>query len=185
MSGQIIDDCIQKMESTISVLHREIVGVRTGRASAALAEGIKVDYYGTPTPIKQMATIATPEPRTITIQPWDASQLKAIEKAVFNSDLGITPANDGKIIRLAIPLLTEERRKELTRLVKKMGEENKIAVRNVRREAMERIKKCLKNKEISEDDERKVEEKIQKITDDFIERIDSTIANKEKEIMEI
>jgi len=181
---KIKEECRHKMEASLSVLHKETVGIRTGRASTALLESVKVDYYGSPTPISQMATIAAPEPQMITIQPWDISQIPIIEKAVMASDIGITPVNDGKMIRLVIPPMTEERRKELAKLVKKMGEENKVAMRNVRREGMERVKKLLKEKELSEDEEKKLEKEIQGITDEYIGKIDAVITAKEKEIME-
>ncbi len=181
---KVKEECRHKMESSLSVLQSEVAGIRTGRASTALLESVKVDYYGSPTPVSQMATIAAPEPQMITIQPWDISQIAAIEKAVMASDIGITPANDGKIIRLAVPPMTEERRKDMAKLVKKMGEENKVAIRNVRREGMERIKKLLKEKELSEDEEKKLEKEIQGITDEYVGKIDAAITAKEKEILE-
>ncbi len=184
MPGQVAEECRQKMDSTISVLQKEVAGIRTGRASTSLLEAVKVDYYGTPTPVTQVATVGTTDARTITIAPWDASQMEVIEKAIIDSDLGITPANDGKVIRLALPPMTEERRKELAKLVKKIGEDSKIAIRNVRRDGNEKVKKQLKNKEISEDEEKGFEGQIQKITDDHIAKVDSVVGNKEKEIME-
>ncbi|MFQ5432023.1 MAG: ribosome recycling factor [Nitrospinota bacterium] len=184
MPEKIEAECAHKMETTLGVLKRELAGIRTGRASAAILDSIKVDYYGTPTPISQVATVATPESRLITIQPWDANMIPVVEKAIQTSDIGITPANDGKLIRLAMPPLSEERRKEVAKLVKKMGEDNKIAIRNIRREGMEHSKKRLKDKEMSEDDEHKLESRIQKMTDDFIAQVDSVVAGKEKEIME-
>ena len=172
------------MDTTLGVLKRELAGIRTGRASAAILDSIKVDYYGTPTPVSQVATIAIPESRLITIQPWDASLIPVVEKAIMTSDIGITPANDGKMIRLNMPPLSEERRKEIVKMVKKMGEDNKIAIRNIRREAMEHSKKRLKDKEMSEDNEHDMESRIQKLTDDSIAQIGSIVAGKEKEIME-
>lgn len=184
MPDKIEQECLHKMETTLGVLKREVAGIRTGRASAAILDSIKVDYYGTLTPISQVATIAVPESRLITIQPWDAKMMPVIEKAIQSSDIGITPANDGKVIRLMLPPLSEERRKEIAKMVKKMGEDSKVAMRNVRREAMEHSKKRLKSKEMSEDDEHKLESRIQKITDGFITTIASVIAAKEKEILE-
>ncbi|MBI3793317.1 MAG: ribosome recycling factor [Nitrospinae bacterium] len=184
MTAKIEQECKQKMETTIALLQREVGGIRTGRASAGLLDSITADYYGTMTPIKQMATVSTPEPRTIVIQPWDISAMPAIEKAIKASDLGITPQNDGKVIRLNLPPLTEERRKEMVKMVRKIGEENKVALRNVRRESMDGVKKSLKNKEISEDDEKKTEARIQKLTDEYTAKVDAIVAHKEKEIME-
>lgn len=184
MPDKIEAECLHKMETTLGVLKREVSGIRTGRASAAILDRIKVDYYGTPTPVNQVATVATPESRLITIQPWDAKMIPVVEKAIQSSEIGITPANDGKVIRLAMPPLSEERRKEIVKMVKKMGEENKIAIRNIRREAMEHSKKRLKNKEMSEDDEHKLENSIQKITDEYVAKVGSVIITKEKEIME-
>ena len=184
MGKTITDESARRMETTVADLQRELAGIRTGRASAGLLEHVTVDYYGTPTPITQMATIATPEARLITVQPWDMSQLSVIEKAIQNSNLGITPANDGKVIRLVMPPMTEERRKELAKIAKKYGEEHKVAIRNIRRDGMDNVKKKLKAKEISEDDEKTLEAKIQKITDDYIKKIDVSVASKEKEILE-
>ena len=184
MPDKIEADCVHKMETTLGVLKRELASIRTGRASAAILDSIKIDYYGTPTPIIQVATVATPESRLITIQPWDVSMIPLIEKAIMSSGVGITPANDGKLVRLALPPLSEERRKEVAKMVKKMGEDNKVAIRNIRREAMEHSKKRLKDKEMSEDEERKMESRIQKMTDDFVAQVGSVVAGKEKEIME-
>lgn len=184
MPDKIEAECKHKMETTLGVLKRELAGIRTGRASTAILDSIKVDYYGTLTLINQVATVAIPESRLITIQPWDAGMIPAIEKAIQSSDVGITPANDGKLIRLAMPPLSEERRKEVVKLVKKMGEDNKIAIRNIRRDAMEHSKKRLKDKEMSEDNEHVMETHIQKLTDDSIKQVDSIVAGKEKEIME-
>ncbi len=184
MSTKVEQECKQKMETTISLLQREMGGIRTGRASTGLLDTIHVDYYGTITSLKAMATISTPEPRTILIQPWDISAMPAIEKAIKGSDLGLTPQNDGKAIRLNLPPPTEERRKDMTKMVKKVGEENKVAIRNIRRDSMDNVKRQLKNKEISEDDEKKIEVRIQKITDEYVAKIDSIVVHKEKEIME-
>lgn len=174
-----------KMGKSIEALKSELNRVRTGRASIALLDRIKVDYYGTPTPLNQVATLAVPESRLITIQPWDTSILSDVEKAILKSDLGLVPTNDGKIIRISIPQLTEERRKELVKIVKRVGENAKIAIRNIRRDANEFVKKKEKNKEISQDELKKNQEEIQKMTDDFAEEIDRLIAEKEKEVMEI
>ncbi len=184
MGATIEHEAKQKMETTISLLQKEMAGIRTGRASAGLLDTIHVDYYGTQTPIKQMASVSTPEPRLIVVQPWDVSAMSAIEKAIKTSDLGITPQNDGKVIRLNMPPLTEERRKEMVKMVKKIGEENKVAIRNIRRDAMDKVKTKLKNKEISEDEEKKIEGRIQKITDEHVAKVDSIVHNKEKEVME-
>ncbi len=184
MGATIEQEAKQKMETTISLLQKEMAGIRTGRASAGLLDTIHVDYYGTQTPIKQMASVSTPEPRLIVVQPWDVSAMPAIEKAIKTSDIGITPQNDGKVIRLNMPPLTEERRKEMVKMVKKIGEENKVAIRNIRRDAMDKVKTKLKNKEISEDEEKKIEGRIQKVTDEHVAKVDSIVHNKEKEVME-
>ena len=173
-----------RMAKTITALESELKRIRTGRASASLLDGIKVDYYGTPTPINQMATVAVPESRLITIQPWDATVIKDIEKAILKSDLGLTPSNDGKLIRIAIPPLTEERRKELVKLVHKTSEEHKVGIRNIRRDSNELIKGFKKDGDVSEDDAFKAQDEIQKITDDHIKQIDEIFKAKEKEILE-
>ncbi|MBQ7456847.1 MAG: ribosome recycling factor [Desulfovibrio sp.] len=175
----------ERMEKTIESLKKDFGKLRTGRASASLVDSIKADYYGTMTAISQMATIAIPDSRTITIQPWDRGGVGVIEKAIMKSDLGLTPVNDGRIIRIAIPPLTEERRKELTKISRKYGEEAKISLRNIRRDANETIKKLEKDKEITEDDLKKSIENIQKLTDKYVGLVDQRCAAKEKEIMEI
>ncbi len=175
----------EEMEKTIASMDKSLGRVRTGRASISLLDGIKVDYYGTLTPINQVATLSIPESRLIVISPWDASVIGAIEKAIQKSDLGLMPANDGKIIRLAIPQLTEERRKELVKVVKKMAEEGKIKLRNVRRDANEELKSLKKNNQMTEDELFSAQEEVQKLTDQNIEKIDKITAVKEKEIMEI
>lgn len=185
MEPQIIKECEAKMQKAISALEKELVKVRTGRASLALLDDIRVDYYGTPSPLNQVATLSVPESRLIVIQPWDHSLIGAIEKAILKSELGMTPANDGKVIRITIPRLTEERRKELVKLVKKMGENSKIGVRNIRRETIETLRTREKEKEISEDDMHHLQDQVQKTTDTFVGQIDEVIAEKEKEIMEI
>ncbi len=174
-----------RMEKTCSVLVENFNAVRAGRANAAVLDKITVEYYGTVTPIQQLATISTPDPRTLAIQPWDASVLKGIEKAILASDLGINPQNDGRVIRLVFPQLTEERRKELVKQVKKYGEESKVAIRNIRRDAMDKFKKMQKASEITEDDCKDLEKGIQKETDDYIKKVESLCAKKEKELTEI
>jgi ribosome recycling factor len=172
-----------KMTSALEALARELATVRTGRASAGLLDGIRVDYYGTPTPVNQMASISVPDARTIVIQPWEAGQLKAIEKAIMTSDLGLTPINDGKIVRLAMPSPTEERRKQLAKTVHKIAEESRVAVRNIRREANDRLKVLAKDKKVSEDEERRSHDQIQKTTDRFVARVDELLKKKEQEIL--
>jgi ribosome recycling factor len=185
MEEKIVKEVEAKMEKTLSSLKTDLNKVRTGRASLALFDDIRIDYYGTPTPLNQMATLAVPEPRLITIQPWDPSIIGEIEKAILKSELGVTPANDGKIIRIVIPRLTEERRKELVKVVKKMSEGTKVAVRNIRREANEQLKGLEKNKKISQDQLRQWIDKVQVSTDKYIKRVDEVLAAKEKEILEI
>ena len=172
-----------KMNGALDALGREFAAVRTGRASAGLLDGIRVDYYGTPTPVNQMASISVPDARTIVIQPWEASQLKAIEKAIMASDLGLTPVNDGKIVRLAMPSPTEERRKQLAKSVHKIAEESRVVVRNLRREANDRLKAMAKDKKVSEDEERRSHDQIQKTTDRFIAKVDDLLKKKEQEIL--
>jgi ribosome recycling factor len=174
----------ERMGKTINALENELKRIRTGRASTSLLDGIKLDYYGTPTPLNQTATVAVPESRLITIQPWDATIIKDIEKAILKSDLGLTPSNDGKLIRIAIPPLSEERRKELVKQVHKSCEEHKVAVRNIRRDANELIKGFKKDGDISEDDAFKAQDQIQKITDKYIVKIDEVYTAKESEILE-
>lgn len=175
----------EKMLKTIEVVKSNFASVRAGRANAGVLDRISVEYYGTPTPMNQVAAISSPDPRTLVIQPWDANLLKAIEKAIQMSDLGITPQNDGRVIRLCFPQLTEERRKNLTKQVKKYGEEGKVAVRNIRRDAMEDFKKKKKASEITEDDLKELEEELQKLTDKRCKEIDELTAKKEKELMAV
>jgi ribosome recycling factor len=179
------DEFEAKMKKTIEVLGSQFDSVRAGRANAAVLDQIAVDYYGTPTPIQQIASISTPDPRTLMIQPWDASALKNIEKAILASELGINPQNDGRVIRLVFPHLTEERRKELAKMVKKYGEDAKVAVRNIRRDAMDKFKKQQKASEITEDDFKDMEKDMQKLTDDYIKEVDNLTQKKEKELFEI
>ena len=175
----------EKMEKTINVYAEKLSEVRAGRANPAILNKVKIDYYGTPTPINQVAGISVPEARLIMIQPWDASILKEIEKAILASDIGITPNNDGKVIRLSFPELNEERRKELVKDIKKMAEEAKVSIRSLRRDGMDEAKKAQKDGDITEDDLRNAETEIQKLTDKKVEQIDSILANKEKEIMSV
>ena len=174
-----------RMIKTAEVLSAQFDTVRAGRANAAVLDQIEVDYYGTPTPIRQIASISSPDARTLLIQPWDGSTLKLIEKAILTSELGINPQNDGRVIRLVFPQLTEERRKELAKQVRKYGEEAKVAVRNIRRDAMDKFKAMKKAGEITEDDQKKLEEETQKLTDKYVKMIDDTCADKNKEIMEV
>ena len=185
MTELIFEELKENMEKSIQALEKSFSKVRTGRASIALLDGIKVEYYGTLTPLNQVATLSVPESRLIVISPWDSSVIGQIEKAIQKSDLGLTPTNDGKIIRLAIPALTEERRKELVKVVKKMSEEGKVKIRNIRRDANEQLKELKKDNTISEDDLYTHQEEVQKTTNQFIEKVDKILAEKEKEIMEI
>ena len=175
----------EKMAKTINVLKEDLNSVRAGRANAALLDQIVVDYYGTPTPLKNMSNISVPDPRTLMITPFDPSTVKDIEKAIQMSSIGINPSNDGKSIRLVIPPVTEETRKEKTKIIKKMGEESKVAVRNLRRDANEEVKKMEKNGELTEDDEKDELDEIQKLTDNCMKDIDKIVADKEKELMEL
>jgi ribosome recycling factor len=172
-----------RMNGSIEALTRELASVRTGRASASLLDGLRVDYYGTPTPVNQVASISVPDARTLMIQPWETGQLKALEKAIVASDLGVTPMNDGKVIRLTMPMLTEERRKQLAKTVGKIAEEGRVAVRNVRREANDKLKAMAKDKKVSEDEERRGHAEIQKTTDRFIGKVDELLKKKEQEIL--
>jgi ribosome recycling factor len=174
-----------KMKKSCEALNAQLATIRAGRANAAVLDQIQVDYYGVPTPIQQVASIATPDPRSLLIQPWDNKLLKGIEKAILSSDLGINPQNDGRSIRLVFPPLTEERRKDLVKQTKKYGEEYKVAIRNIRRDAIEKLKKQQKASEITEDDYKQAEKDVQKLTDDYIKELDKICANKEKELTEI
>src|SRR5512135_2602091 len=174
-----------RMGKALEDFRHELATVRTGRASTALLENIKVEYYGTPTPLNQVATLGVPEPSLLTVQPWDATLIGAIEKAIRSSDLGLNPMNDGKILRVPIPPLTEERRKELVKHLHRVLEDHRTAVRNIRRDANEALKKLLKDKQISEDDEKRGLEEIQKLTDEFVEKLDAQEKSKEKEILEM
>jgi ribosome recycling factor len=185
MLNDVFSDTHGRMEKALDSLERDYKKLRTGRASVSLVDGIRVAYYGTPTPLSQLATLTIPDPRTIMIQPWDNSIIGDIEKAIMKSELGLTPMNDGKVIRINIPPLTTERRRELVKVVKKMAEETKVAARNIRRDANEMIKDLKKDKEISEDEQFRAQEETQKVTDEFIKRIDGLYTLKEKEILEI
>ena len=183
MTKQVLDTMVEKMNKSVAVYRKELASMRAGRANPQLLDRILVDYYGSPTPINQVANISIPEPRIIQIAPWEQSMLKVIEKEIQKSDLGINPTNDGKIIRLLLPELTEERRKELVKQTRKMAEECKIAVRAIRRDANEQIKKMKKHNTITEDDQKAAEDKIQKATDKIIKEVDAITAEKEKELM--
>lgn len=184
MKEEILSECRQKMIKTIDVLKKEFMRIRTGRASTSLLDGIRVDCYDAQMPLDQVASISIPESRLITIKPWDQSIIGGIEKSILKSELGLTPMNDGKIIRIPIPPLTEERRKELAKLARKMAEDGKVSVRNHRREANELLKELKQEKEISEDEMYKGQDEVQKATDEFIKKIDEVTAEKEKEIIE-
>lgn len=175
----------EKMDKTISVLKKEFVSIRAGRANAQVLDRILVDYYGTPTPIPQMANVSSPEPRMLTIALWDTSMIKEVEKAIQKSDLGINPSNDGKIIRLLFPELTEERRKELVKVARKLAEDSKVALRAIRRDANDALAKQKKNNELTEDDLKAAEKDVQKITDDHIKQVDALLSDKEKEILSV
>ena len=176
---------LDRMETALQHLKKDMAGMRSGRASVALIDGIRVDYHGTSTPLKQVANLSVPEARLITVQPWEPSMLKEIEKAVAAAGLGLNPANDGKIIRIPIPPLTEERRKELSKVCKKHAEDAKVALRNVRRDSNEELKQLHKDGKLSEDERRRFETEIQKLTDQYVEKVDHVLAGKEKEIMEV
>jgi ribosome recycling factor/uridylate kinase len=182
---EFLSDATSRMDKSVEATHEHFNSVRTGRASAALLDRIQIDYYGTPTPLKNMATINVPEARMLTIQPFDPTQIKAIEKAIQESDLGLTPSNDGKLIRLPIPQLTEERRKELVKLVRHMAEEGKVAVRNVRRDTLRHLEDLVKKGDVGDDEERQAEKDVQKLTDDHTTKIDDLLKRKEAEIMEV
>jgi len=185
MLDEVISESKDAMNRAVEALKREMSKVRTGRASISLLDDVRVDYYGTPTPLNQVGTLAVPEARLITIQPWEKQLIPEIEKAIFKSDLGLNPASDGQLIRIAIPALTEERRKDMVKVIRRMGEDAKIAVRNARRDANDNLKMLEKEKEISEDDLKRGEKQVQDVTDSFVEKVDEVVAHKEKEVMEI
>ncbi len=176
---------VDRMNGAIETIKKDFASIRTGRASISLLDGILVDYYGTPTSINQVASLGIPDPRQIAIQPWEQRLIPEIEKAILKSDLGLTPGNDGKTIRINIPPLTEERRKQLVKVVKKRAEEARVAIRNIRRDTNEEIKKAEKEKHLSEDDVKRLQEEIQKVTDSYISKVENILEHKEKEIMEI
>jgi len=181
----VLKDLETRMQVAVDLLAREFSGVRTGRANTALLDGLRVEAYGTQTPLNQMASLSVPDPKTLVIQPWDTSQISVIEKAILKSDLGLTPSNDGKVIRLPMPTLTEERRKQLAKTVGKLAEEARVSVRNVRRDANERLKALAKDKTVSQDEERRGHDQIQKSTDKFIAKVDELTKKKEQEILAI
>ena len=178
-------DATRRMDKSIESTRHEFNSVRTGRASPALLDRVNVDYYGTPTPLKNLATITAPEPRLLNVQPFDPNSVKAIEKAIQESDLGLQPANDGKLIRLPIPQLTEERRKELVKIVRRYAEDGKVAIRNVRRDVMRHLEELVRNGEVGDDEERRAENQVQKLTDEHTKAIDELLKHKEAEIMEV
>jgi ribosome recycling factor len=182
---ELIQDAQRRMDKSIEATRAELNSVRTGRASAALLDRIQIDYYGQPTPLRQLATVNVPEPRLLTIQPFDPNSLKSIERAIQESDLGLTPSNDGKIIRLPIPQLTEERRKELVRYVRQLGEEGRVAVRNIRRDCIHHLKELVDKGEVGADEEHRAEDRTQKLTDAHTKTIDELLKHKEAEIMEV
>jgi ribosome recycling factor len=185
MIDDLFQDATRRMDQAVEHTLQEFNSVRTGRASPALLDRIEIEYYGTPTPLRNLATINVPEPRLLTVQPFDPTSIKAIEKAIQESDLGIQPSNDGKLIRLAIPQLTEERRKEYVKVVHRLAEDGKVAVRNVRRDAISHLKQMVDNGEVGADEEHRGEERVQKLTDDHVHRIDDLLKRKEAEIMEV
>lgn len=185
MVADVKKKMIEKSETSLQHLKGELASVRTGRASLALFDTVQVNYYGTPTPLKQIATLSVPDSRTVIIQPWDVSQLPELEKAILASGLGLTPTNDGKVIRISIPPLTEERRKDLVKLVKKIGEESKVAIRNIRRDTNDELKSLQKGGTLSEDALRKAQDEVQKLTDQTIAKVDEILKKKEAEILEV
>ena len=180
-----VADAKRRMDKSIEATHHEFNSIRTGRASPALLDRITIDYYGTPTPLKSLASISAPEARLLVVQPFDPGSIKNIERAVQESDLGLTPSNDGKIVRLPIPALTEERRKDLVKVVRRVAEDGKVAIRNVRRDVMQHLKELVVNGEVGDDEERRAEQQVQKITDDHTKSIDDLLKSKEAEIMEV
>jgi ribosome recycling factor len=184
-ADDLIKDAETRMGKSVEHARNEFNTVRTGRASAALLDRIQIDYYGTQTPLKQLASINAPEARLLTVQPFDPGSIKAIEKAIMESELGLTPSNDGKVVRLPIPQLTEERRKELVKVVRNLAEEHRVAVREIRRDAMRHLKELVVNGEVGDDDERRAEDRVQKLTDEHTKQIDEALKHKEAEIMEV
>ncbi|HXV58199.1 MAG TPA: ribosome recycling factor [Gaiellaceae bacterium] len=185
MIEELLDDAKRRMDKSVEATAHEFTTIRTGRASAALLDRVRVDYYGQETPLNQLSTINVPEARLLTIQPYDPSSIKAIERAIQESELGLTPSNDGKVIRLPIPQLTEERRKELVKVVRHLAEEGRVAVRNVRRDVMHHLKELVRDGKVGDDEERRAEDRAQKLTDEHVARIDELLKKKEEEIMEV
>ncbi len=185
MIDEVLSEARTAMDKAVKALKKEMTKVRTGRASTALLDDVRVDYYGVPTPLNQVATLSTPEARLITVQPWEKNLLPAIEKSIFKADIGLTPSSDGTLIRLPVPALTEERRLEMVKLIKRMAEDARISVRNARRDANDNLKMLEKEKEITEDDLKRSEKDVQQLTDEFIAAIDTLVQNKEREVMEI
>ncbi|MCL2760661.1 MAG: ribosome recycling factor [Desulfuromonadales bacterium] len=185
MIKDVINGMKAHMDKTIDVLRKEYQKVRTGRANTGILDSIMVDYYGNPSPINAVATLAVPEPRTITISPWEAKMIPVIEKAILNANIGLTPSNDGKLIRLILPPLTEERRKEIVKDLKRKAEDDKVALRNIRRDAIEKLKKLEKDKQISEDDLKRAEKEVQEVVDSYIAKVEEVFVHKEKEVMEV
>ena len=185
MMDDLVNDAIRRMDQSVEHTQHEFNAIRTGRASTALLDHVSIDYYGTQTPLNQLATINVPEPRMLTVQPFDPGSLKAIEKAIMESDLGLTPNNDGSIIRLQIPELTEERRKDLVKVVRQRAEDGRIAIRNVRRDTMKHLEELVRNGDVGDDDERRAEDRVQKLTDDHVHKIDELLKRKEAEILEV
>lgn len=185
MAKHLLDDAKRRMDKSLDVLRKELASIRTGRASLAILDGIRVDYYGTPTPLNQVANLAVPEPTLITIQPWEPPMLEKIEKAILSSGLDLNPSNDGKILRIPIPPLTEERRKILVKHVGKLAEESRTAIRQVRRDVNDHLKKMLKEKEISEDEEKRALKEVQDVTDEHVKKIDELVKKKEEELMTV
>lgn len=185
MVNPILAHTKEQMEKSIEALAHELGKVRTGRASIALLDDLRVDYYGTPTPVAQVGTLGVPEPRLLTITPWEVNMIAVIEKAISTADLGLTPSNDGKIIRIPIPPLNEERRRDLVKMIKKYGEESRVSIRHHRREAMDKLKEQEKAKEINEDDHKHLSVDVQKLTDQYVAKVDESLEHKEKEIMEV
>ncbi len=185
MTKDVINNMGVHMDKTTEALRKEYQKVRTGRASTSLLDEIRMDYYGTLTPLNQLATLAVPEPRTITLQPWEAKIIPAMEKAILNANLGLTPSNDGRVIRLNLPALTEERRKDIVKQLRKMAEDAKVAVRNIRRDSIDELKKMEKDKKITEDDLKRAEKEVQDVTNSHVAKIEEVLAHKEKEVMEV
>jgi ribosome recycling factor len=185
MNTQVLDALKKQMEQTLEALRKELTKVRTGRASPALIEGVLVDYYGTRTPLNQLAALSAPEPRLLLVQPYDRKTMSSIEKAIYQSDLGLTPVNDGKVIRVPIPELTEERRRELVRHIRKVAEDYRVSMRNHRRDANERVKKMQKDKQIPEDEARSTQDRVQKVTDEFLEKLEKVLKTKEDELLAV